>query len=519
MRWLGVVIHGLSSVFFWAACRSSSSESTPAVARPVPTQLTGRQLARTYCGSCHLAPDPSLLDTATWRNGVLPQMALRMGQSDRQMSVLSSFSDTDELTRLIEADIFPERPTLHSADWQKIVTYYTTEAPAKPLLQLTHEAPRADLPLFRTRQSNRTIDGIVTLLRYDPVTHRIWAGDERGHLYALDQRLQRVDSVQFSSPPTDLYPHPDGSLDVLTVGQLDPNDRRMGAWNRLTRAGKTPAPRVSNLQRPVQATPADLNRDGRADVVICQFGHYLGKLTWHERRPDETGYREHIVDAVPGARRAIVEDVNRDGWPDVVALLTQGDEQVAVYYNQRNGSFRKETVLRFPPVYGSSYLELSDLDRDGDRDLIYTNGDNADYSAVPKAYHGVRIFLNNGRFRFRPAWFYPMHGASQTVVNDFDQDGDPDMAAIAYFPDYEHRPGESFIYFENQGKLKFTPRTFPAANRGRWLRMDAGDVDQDGDQDILLGSFARPIGSASRASIARWRQPGAGILLLENKLR
>ncbi|QJW88846.1 VCBS repeat-containing protein [Spirosoma taeanense] len=508
----------LVSLSCFVACQSSSSTETSATsAPPAPTQLTGQQLSQTYCGSCHLAPDPAMLDKATWQKGVLPQMALRMGQSNNQMSALAGISNTDELTRIIAANIFPEKPTLHADDWQKIVSYYVTNAPDEPKPQAAHAPIQLGLPLFRVQPSTgQGVDGLVTLLQYDSVAHKIWAGDRRGYLYSLDQNLRRTDSLRLSSPPTAIQPNRDGSFNLLTAGVLNPNDQLAGAWSHIARPGQAPTVQLQNLLRPVQATPADLNRDGREDVVVCQFGHYLGKLTWHERLG--TGYREHVLDAVPGARLVIVRDANNDQWPDVVALLTQGDEQVAIYLNQRNGQFQKQTVLRFPSVYGSSYLELTDIDRDGDSDLVYTNGDNADYSPVLKAYHGVRIYLNDGQFRFRQAWFYPMHGATQTVIRDFDQDGDLDMAAIAHFPDFSHRPNESFIYFENQGNLRFVPRTFPKADQGRWLTMDAGDIDQDGDDDILLGSFFRPTSPQYADLMNQWRKPGAGILVLKNTL-
>ncbi|RYC71196.1 FG-GAP repeat domain-containing protein [Spirosoma sordidisoli] len=517
MSWVRLVGVVCGSVMLFVACQSSNKTDT-APTPPAPTQLSGQQLAQTYCGSCHLQPAPALLDKATWQNGVLPQMALRLGQSDRQMEEIMRYSNTDELKRLIEANIFPEHPTLHPSDWQKIVAYYVAQAPDSLPAQAPHTTIQSALPLFTAHASDRSVDGLITLLTYDSLSHRIWAADARGNLFALNKRLQRTDSLRTSSPVVDLRSHPDGRLDLLTVGILNPNDQPAGSWEtRSADRSRAQAMRVTNLQRPVQTTIADLNRDGREDALICEFGHHLGKLSWHEQL--KTGYREHVLDAVPGARVAYVRDVNHDQWPDVVALLTQGDEQVAVYYNQRNGSFRKETVLRFPPVYGSSYLELIDLDRDGDDDLIYTNGDNADYSLVLKPYHGIRIFQNDGRFRFRQTWFYPMHGASQTVVRDFDQDGDPDLAAIAHFPDFSQRPYAGFIYFENRGSQSFMPRSFPAANRGRWLRLAAGDVDQDGDDDILLGSFFRPTGPGHTDLMDYWRRPGSGIMLLENKLR
>ena len=515
----------LFGIILLTACQSTSSRETPATSTtPAPTQLTGKQLSQQYCGSCHQYPAPVLLDKTTWQRGVLPQMALRMGLSEERMNVLTTIGDTEEMTRILAANVLPETPMLHPSDWQKIVQFYTDEAPDKPLPQPAHAPLQPTLPLFRAQLSTQAIDGFVTLLTYDSLTNRIWAGDGRSRVYALDRQLHRVDSLRLSSPPTDRRTNPDGSVDWLTVGVLNPNDKQSGMWaHRSRNSQQAPAPQLRGLQRPVQATVADLNRDGRDDVVVCQFGHYLGKLTWHERllqtgAPDDA-YREHVLDAVPGARLTIVRDVDADGWPDVVALLTQGDEQVALYHNLRNGSFRKETVLRFPSVHGSSYLELTDMDRDGDPDLVYTNGDNADYSLVLKPYHGVRIFLNDGHFQFRQAWFYPLHGATQTVIRDFDQDGDVDIAAIAHFPDFSQRPNAGFVYFENSGNLTFAPRTFSTANRGRWLRMVTGDVDQDGDDDLLLGSFFRPTTPDYADLMNYWRKPGAGIMLLENRLR
>src|SRR5687767_321266 len=36
------------------------------------TPANGRELARKYCASCHLFPEPNHLDKTTWKNGALP---------------------------------------------------------------------------------------------------------------------------------------------------------------------------------------------------------------------------------------------------------------------------------------------------------------------------------------------------------------------------------------------------------------------------------------------------------------
>ena len=43
-----------------------------------------------------------------------------------------------------------------------------------------------------------------------------------------------------------------------------------------------------------------------------------------------------------------------------------------------------------------------------------------------------------------------------------------------------------------QSRLEFNPFTIKEYDQGRWLTMDAGDVDGDGDEDIVLGSLVPP---------------------------
>src|SRR5689334_14319904 len=44
-----------------------------------PEKLNGKQLSLIYCQKCHSYPDPSLLPKNLWKEGVLPEMAFRMG--------------------------------------------------------------------------------------------------------------------------------------------------------------------------------------------------------------------------------------------------------------------------------------------------------------------------------------------------------------------------------------------------------------------------------------------------------
>ena len=274
---------------------------------------------------------------------------------------------------------------------------------------------------------------------------------------------------------------------------------------------------IDSLQRPLQATYADLNGDRREDIVICEFGFRHGALTWFENVGDQR-YKKHSLRALPGATRSEVFDFNKDGKPDIVALMAQGDEGVFIYYNEGAGKFREERVLQFPPVYGSNYFQLIDFNKDGWIDVLTTQGDNADYSIVAKAYHGVRVFLNNRKNQFEEKFFLPQYGSQKAMPADFDKDGDLDIVSIAFFPEYEKSPLESFIYWENKGDTAFSPSTFEGAADGRWLTMDAGDFDGDDDTDVILGNADFAAGTVPKKLRERWRAHPVSAIVLENNL-
>ena len=473
----------------------------------------GEALAHEHCASCHAFPEPSLLGKKVWGD-VLPKMAELMYVEIYYTPFNVSGPDGDRpASRETPVQLFPYEK------WEKIVKYYIAAAPSdQPGRTKERKDIEREFRNFTVHSINIGVDHpFTTLVRFDTISHRVFIADAReDRLFLLDAERKMIDSFPVLAGVTDIIMRKD-SMHLVTMGILKPSDERLG---KLTLASKGNGPVtivIDSLQRPLQAIYADLNDDHKEDIVITEFGFRHGSLSWFENQGGQR-FKKHFLRALPGATCSEVFDFNNDGMPDIVALMAQGDEGVFIYYNEGGEKFREERVVQFPPVYGSNYFQLIDFNHDGWMDILTTQGDNADYSLVAKAYHGVRIFLNNGKNQFDERYFLPQYGSQKAIPADFDKDGDLDIASIAFFPDYEKAPMESFIYWENKGDTSFTRSSFPGATDGRWLTMDAGDFDGDGDADLILGNADFAAGIIPKKVREHWKAHPVSAVILENKL-
>ena len=469
--------------------------------------LTGAQLAKTYCASCHVFPEPRLLTKVEWTHHIMPSMALWLGIEPANYEALP------EGRILQEAKLFPNMPLLSQKEWFAIWDYYKTESlEAHP----KRAAPRiqADGKRFRARKVNfHSGAPMISLVKIDAARKQLYVGDAFANVFGtVDISGQVLARERVESPLINLQTTKDGLLLTL-IGRFFPSDSTEGA---VVASGKE---LLGKLRRPTDARAADLNGDGREDLVVCEFGNRLGAVSWHENL-GEGHYRRHELLERAGAIRSELRDMDGDGKMDIVLLTAQGREALYLYYNQGGGRFAVETLLEQHPSFGYADFQLVDWDKDGDVDLLTANGDNGDFPTPHKPYHGVRLYVNNGKNAFKEVYFFAMEGAYKVLPLDFDLDGDLDLAAISFYPDFGGEP-LSFVVLENRGTLQLKPFTIPEANLGRWMVMDTGDLDGDGDSDIVLGSFVMgPTTIPTPPSLReRWKNEGAAVLILENTVR
>ncbi len=451
-------------------------------------EVTGEQLSRIYCTMCHKYPEPNLLDKKSWREYMLPRMKFFLGAEDSDSLPAFLFEKGIGGDIVKNANVFPQESFFSNPeDWDKIVDYYIENAPDSLIVKpLDYNYKLNEFTVIKPTFSANIPS--TTMLKFS-AGEGLYLGDANTQLlYHFDKNGNPDKSVKIKEGVVWLE-EIGSDIFVTTMGSFAPTDAPVGLLTKfdMAQGGKSTI-LIDSLQRPVHSAVADLTDNGLQDIVVCEFAKWTGGLSFHENMGNGT-YKKKYLRKDPGATKAYIHDFNNDSLPDIIALFAQGDEAIYIYYNKGAGKFEEKRVLRFDASYGSSYFNIFDYDNDKDMDLIFTAGDNADFKPILKPYHGIYIFENDGENNFKEVFFQQLNGAYAAHPADYDKDGDLDIAAISFFPDYAGNPNEGFVYYKNKGGLKMEAFTFENIELGRWIIMDTGDFDNDGDKDIAIGSL------------------------------
>ena len=521
----GLALFSISNISYPLENSTNTAATSNSTERSKSYIEEGKQLSYQHCAGCHHYPSPNLLDKQTWETQTLPHMGPQLGIFEHNGRTYPV-----ERTPNLPENYYPSDPKLTHQEWQKVVDYYISSAPEKLVREETTQSITTDSLFFKVRTPDfrDQTPPMVSSIRLDPGNRLIFLSDASNSMfYVFDHSLDFKDRYQLSSPISNIKyignPQKPGRRELLTtyIGDINPSDARNGfvqmVWYE-PRAEQGGAGTVlqDHLARPVESQFADLDQDGRDDLLVNEFAHRTGELFWLKNRGENSKPEKKTLVARSGCVESHILDYTGNGLPDIFVLCTQLDQAIYLLKNQGEGSFVRERLLQFPITAGSSSFKLHDFNGDGHLDILYTSGDNADYSITYKPYHGVYIYLNDGDSNFTQKWFYPINGAYNAIANDFDKDGYLDIAAISFFANYKERPQESFVLFKGTGNLDFTPYHHPAASTGRWITMDVADWTGNGYEDIVLANFSRGPTQVVDSIQSKWME-GPHFLLLENQ--
>jgi len=279
------------------------------------------------------------------------------------------------------------------------------------------------------------------------------------------------------------------------------------------------------------ATFFDYDRDGRLDLYV---GGYLDwTLAGDQACTSVTGGRGYCPPRVYRAQRGrlfhndgkgrftdvsvkallggdygptlgvVAADVDDDGWLDLYVANDGQEDQL--WMNQRNGTFRNDGLLAGVALTadgqaeGSMGVDAGDFDNDGDEDLVVTE----------LTGEGTNIYVNNGLGRFRDQSIASGIGVGSfestgfgTALADFDNDGWLDLLSVNGLVQMPAAPaggpfplGQHMLVFRNLQDGRFAPVAdpgpafqLPGVGRGAAF----GDIDNDGDLDVLVGNNSGP---------------------------
>ncbi len=485
---LTAAIFGLSAWgVIWAFPGPPVGETAPAPGVPAAVAEATPEQVHELCAACHAYPPPETFARSDWR---------------REVKQAYDF--------LRDSTLPSPYPSLES-----VVGYYENRAPLQLPLPRSENAPGDSTLRFSRRNFGSAEGGTFPAVSNVNLVHLF--DPKRLDVLSCDMRSGQVSVLRpYEAKPTwrvlAKLPVPahaevvdldgDGNLDVIVacLGSFSPTDSRTGSvvWLRGSADGAfTAIPLLEGVGRVADVQAADFNGDGKLDLIVAVFGwRNTGEILYLENRTKDwskPAFAPHVVDERHGAIHVPVCDLNGDGKPDFVALLSQEHETIVAFINEGEGRFRKETIYTAPhPAYGSSGIQLVDLNRDGRLDVLYTNGDSLDSHSL-KPFHGVQWLENRGTFPFVHHPLTTMPGVMRAVAADLDGDGLLDVVAVSLLP------GGAFPERAELGldSVILLRQTAPGQFARYWLEKGScdhatcaiGDLMGDGRMHLVTGNF------------------------------
>jgi hypothetical protein len=246
-----------------------------------------------------------------------------------------------------------------------------------------------------------------------------------------------------------------------------------------------------------QLSKADVDKDGNDDVFFGGASEQSGRLYFGM---DKGSFRPAAnqpwkLDSICEDTGSVFFDADNDGDKDLY-VVSGGSEfksnsqhyQDRLYINDGQGGFVAGATDALPQETTSgSCVASADYDKDGDLDL-FVGGRHVpnNYGLIPRSYilenntEGTSIKFSDHTSQVNKS-LVSIGMVTGALWTDYNGDSWPDLVVVG-----EWMPIR--IFENNNGKLE--EKEFDALNKsnGWWCSISQEDVDDDGDNDLLVGN-------------------------------
>jgi hypothetical protein len=240
----------------------------------------------------------------------------------------------------------------------------------------------------------------------------------------------------------------------------------------------------------------DVNGDGLEDLFIGGALNQSGVL--YLQQPNGQFVKS---DSQPWENDKLSEDMEGlfldiDGDQDFDLYVASGGNEYPagspqlrdrLYINDGQGNFTKNESALPGIAQSTQCVKSSDIDGDGDLDLfVGTRLISGKYTFPATSY---LLINNNGNFTKSTTETAPaltnLGMVTDAVFTDIDQDGDEDLMIVGEWMEIKMLNNNNGVFQDESKKFGLED------TRGMWWSVTASDLDNDGDDDYIIGNLGK----------------------------
>lgn len=211
---------------------------------------------------------------------------------------------------------------------------------------------------------------------------------------------------------------------------------------------------------------------------------FAGKTVHSQIWIEQTGNDDPFEGATfYGQTHPTTADIDGDGDNDIISGICE-EPWLSFFENEGNNSFNNVQGVQnpFENIDACSHPEFIDIDNDGDLDLVVGTYDADKYSIL-------KLYINeNGEFTEEvdnnPFTGITAYYDAHPSFSDIDDDGDMDLILGSY---------NNLALYRNDGSNGFqpsplSPEVFGSLEFESYVTPSFADIDMDGDEDAIFGN-------------------------------